>query len=268
MKNIAILFMFVGFASADFSGFKTKLSLTLTDGTFGNLQSAFAPRLSLGGRQGPINYSASIDAPTDWTEAEAIINSPKSLNLENAIIDVMDSGWSLKSRAELTQGKYDYPKGRGIYVAVEAHNEDSTTYGWFSGHACIEEAPKALKIGGKKIIPLDYDSKVMVEPRYNFDEGPDLCLGYERYDTQAYLTVAAQDQNIKVVHNVNDSNRLSAKVGRTGFVSASLVNDSDMGRTRVMVTSDSVDVELKTRDGWMAGFRLSDSLTSEPAVRF
>lgn len=271
MKIFVIAAISFGFVSADFSGIKPKLSLTLKDGSYDNLQSAFAPRLSVDGSQGAFDYGASLDAPDDWTD---ILTSPKSIWAQGTSLDVMDSGWSLKGRAEYTEGKYDYPNGRGVYLTVEAKDEDSTFFGWFSGHACAEEKkPSALKIGSKKLFDLNdgSSSKIMVEPRYDFEDGlPDLCLGYERDETlRAYLTVSPEDQNIKVIQSVNDYNTLSAKVGRrSGFVSASLHNYSDLGRTKITITRDSADVELTTDDGWMAGFHLAERSTSEPLVRF
>mmetsp|Transcript_14634 Transcript_14634/g.21582 ORF Transcript_14634/g.21582 Transcript_14634/m.21582 type:complete len:290 (-) Transcript_14634:19-888(-) len=278
MKNLVIAVV-VGFVTADFSGnpIKPKLSLTLTDGTFDNLQSAFAPRFSVGGTQGPFDYGATFDATpaTDLNDAKDAI-LPKSVWAQGTALDIMDSGWSLKGRAEFTQGHQHegYPNGRGVYLTVEVKDDDYTAFGWCSGHVCLEEpVPRALKFGAKKVfdLPNTANQKVMVEPRYSFEEnGPDLCLGYERDDTRAYLTVSRDDQNFKVVQKVkNTGNVISCKAGRTGFVSASLTNDSDLGQTKLTVTKDSVDVELKTEDGWLAGFHLDGmSLTSEPSVRF
>ena len=88
------------------------------------------------------------------------------------------AGWNLKARAEYSEGKYDYGEEskRGVYLSLEANDEDETCFGWMSGDLSASGA-KPLKIGAKKIFDTAR-GKFMVEPRCRFysgttDEGPE-----------------------------------------------------------------------------------------------
>ena len=208
----------------------------------------------------------------DVSAGEFAPDTPKSIWAQHHT-DIGD--WTLKSRAEYSERKYDYPdSGKGLYLSLEANDDEESTFVWASAGACLSEV-RPLKLGGKKIMELDSGSKVMIEPRYNFESGADVCLGFEsdaeQHDTRAYLTLSGDDQNLKVVRKINDSNTASVKVGTAqGFMSASLTTDhvGDMGSTKLTVKSDSVDVELH-KDGWMAGMNVRRPfLNSEPSIRF
>jgi len=58
------------------------------------------------------------------------------------------------------------------------------------------------------------------------------------------------------------------KAGASGFISATLTNESDLGSTTVTLTQDEVDVEIKN-DGWVAGITSDKDLSvAKPTVRF
>ena len=238
----------------------------MSDGTFGSIQSALGPRIKLGGSQGPVEFGIDLDVP----DKANILGSPKSIWGQTT---ASVAGWSVKSRAEYTEGKYDYSSSgkRGVYLTLEAEDDSQQTFLWGSGEASTSGA-RPLKLGAKKVIPVQ-GSKIMVEPRYNFaSTGADVCLGYERevlgQDTRLYLTASASDQNLKVVRNLGDSNAASVKVGRSGFMAATLENDSDLGSTKLTVEPGAVDAELN-QDGWVAGIRVDKPFFgSEPTVRF
>lgn len=135
---------------------------------------------------------------------------------------------------------------------------------------------EALKIGGKRIFDV-FDTKLMVEPRYNFEKGEgDVVLGVEKVhedesDTRVYLTASQQDQNLLVQHT-RDSTTAAVKAGTSnGFMRASLKHDfPDLGSVKATITSDDIDLELK-QDGWTAGASVpleGLGLNSEPTVRF
>lgn len=213
-----------------------------------------------------IEVGASMDVGLD------IMSAPKSLWAQKKL-PVVD-GWNLKARAEYSEGQTYRDGAQGVYVSLEANDDDRTCFGWASGDVSQKVGASPLKFGGKKIFATD-KGKFMVEPRYRTypganPRGPDVCLGYEpNEDTQVYLTASKTDQNLKVVQAINDDNTLSVKAGTAdGFLFAKLESSSDMGKSTITVSPGDLDVELE-QDGWKAGMRVPYPYhTSEPEVRF
>jgi hypothetical protein len=217
---------------------------------------------------------AGVELGVDVDVGLDVPSAPKSIWTQKTV-DVLSSGWKLKARAEYSEGKYEYPDEgkKGIYLSLEANDEDRTLFGWVSGDIC-KSGPQPLKIGGKKIFATD-KGKFMVEPRVRFyegstPEGPDICLGYEPSEnTRLYLTASTKDQNVKIVQSVTEDNTVSVKAGvKSGFQYAKLENESDLGKSTVTVTKDDLDLQL-SQDGWTAGMKLGYPYhKSEPQVRF
>ena len=229
------------------------------------MKSALAPKLSVGGDLSGIQVGADVDIGLN------VLNSKKSIWGQKSL-DV--AGWTVKAKAEYSEGKYNYPddSGRGVYLSVEANDEGKSSFAWVSGDVCASGV-QPLKVGGKKIVSTP-GGKFMVEPRYNFaNNGADVCLGYEREaddsDTRVYLTVSKNDQNVKIVQTVNDDLTASVKVGTSsGFMYAKLQKKSSAGGSTVTLTSDNLDLQLN-QDGWTAGMSLPYPYwQSEPQVRF
>jgi len=251
--SIAAVFLFAGNVYAG----KPELSITLKDGSYGSIKSAASPVVNLSGESNSIEYGASIDLGSD--------GSPKSIWGQTS---TSSQGWNLKTRAELSQGMYDFNgQGSGAYVSVEGIDEDEETYLW--GSAAISNGDvQPLKAGAKKIIESD-GGKFMVAPRYDFEtSATKIVLGFEKDDTSAYLTVTADDKDLLVEQKISDSNSGTFKAGTSGFIAATLTNESEMGSTKVTLTSDEVDVEIKS-DGWVAGITSDRNLgDAKPTVRF
>lgn len=185
-----------------------------------------------------------------------------------------------RAHAEYSEGLYPYDSEgqRGVYLTVEAKNEDENTFAWASGDASLSPNAELLKLGAKRIFSMDSGTKLMVEPRYNFDKGgvPDVVFGVEKEhddesDTRVYLTASQQDQNVMVQHT-RDATTASVKAGTSsGFMRATLKQDvENIGTIKATLTSKDVDLELQ-QDGWKAGVNVGLeglSLQSEPKVRF
>lgn len=238
--------------------------MTVKDGTFPNLKSGLAPKLSVAGDVAGVELGVDVDVGLDVMAAPKSIWGQKSADV---------SGWTLKARAEYSEGKYNYPDtGKGVYLSVEANDEDKSIFGWVSGDIC-KSGVQPLKVGAKKIFATD-KGKFMVQPRCRFyegstPEGPDICLGFEPSDdTQVYLTASMKDQNIKIVQAIED-NTISVKASvNSGFLFAQVENKSDLGKSTVTVTKENLDLQL-SQDGWTAGMKLAYPYhKSEPQVRF
>uniref|UniRef100_A0A7S0GJD3 Uncharacterized protein n=1 Tax=Proboscia inermis TaxID=420281 RepID=A0A7S0GJD3_9STRA len=246
----AAIFFIVGSASA---GGTPEVSITLKQGTYDNVKSALAPQISFEGDIQGVEYGASMDVtkpgvPSLWGQIKSEV-----------------SGWNVKTRAQYSEGEYDYSTGKGAYVTVEGTNEEDDTFVWGSGTVSTDGA-SPLKVGAKKIFDTE-NGKFMVAPRFAFkEEKATVVLGYEKDDTKVFVTATQDDQDVKISHKIDDDNTASIKAGRKGFISAALENESEFGTAKVTVTSDDVDIELK-KDGWVAGVTAS-SLDSEPDVRF
>jgi len=249
----AALFFIVGSASA---GGTPEVSITLRQGDYDSIQSALAPQITFEGDVEGVEYGASMDVTK--------LGVPKVWGQLNSEV----SGWNLKTRAEYTEGEYDYgAEGRkGVYVTVKGNNEEKDTFIWGSVAISTDNATP-LKVGAKKVFETD-NGKFMVAPRYEFEDSTaTVVLGYEKNDTSVFLSASQDSQDVKVTHKIDDENTASIKGGSTGFLSASLENESEFGTTKVTLSPDSADVELE-KDGWMAGFSSALSLDAEPSVRF
>ena len=60
------------------------------------------------------------------------------------------------------------------------------------------------------------------------------------WDSNRDLVMEIQDQNLKVVRSLSDSNTATVKVGRSGFMAATLENDGDFGQTKLTIEPDAV----------------------------
>ena len=116
-----------------------------------------------------------------------------------------------------------------------------------------------LESGSQKIIPVSAtdmgtNGKVLLSTRHDFDDDEShVIVGYEKYDTQAYVTVSKKQQDLYVKHTINDSTSASTKLDRSRILSASITHDSDQyGSTTITYKPDEVDMTV-TKDGWMAG---------------
>jgi len=216
------------------------------------------PVVKFSGESEGVEYGGSVDLASEGL--------PKSIwgQKSSSII----GGWNLKTKVELSQGRYDFDgEDSGAYLAVEGSDEAEETYVWGSGHAA-KSGFRALKVGAKRIIDTD-GGKFMVAPRYNFKTStPKVCVGFEKDDTSAYLTLSEDEQNLLVEQKLDGDNSAKVKAGTEGFISASVTNESDIGSTTVTVTQDEVDIEVK-KDGWVTGIACARSLEDvEPTVRF
>ena len=233
------------------------LQITLKDGSYGSIGSAVTPVLKLSGEKDDLEYGVSVDLASDGL--------PKSIWGQKS---TSSKGWNLKTRAEYTEGKYDFDgEDSGAYLTVQGNDDDEETFLWGSATVSTGNV-KGLKAGMKKIINKDA-GKFMVAPRYNFDDASaQIVLGYEKDDTDAYLTLSGDDQDVKIVQTLDDANSASLKIGSSGFISATVTNESDMGTTTVTLTPDELDVEVNN-DGWVAGVTCDKDLGSAaPTVRF
>lgn len=231
--------------------------ITLKDGSYGSIGSAVTPVLNLSGEGSGIEYGVSVDLASDGL--------PKSIWGQKSS---SSNGWNLKTRAELTQGKYDFDgEDSGAYVTVQGNDDDEETYLW--GSAIVSTGNvKGLKVGMKKIIAKD-GGKFMVAPRYNFDDSSaQIVLGFEKDDTNAYLTLSEDDQDVKIEQTIDETYSATLKVGKSGFIAATVTNESNLGSTTVTLTPDELDVEVNN-DGWVAGVTCDKDLgAAEPIVRF
>lgn len=252
--SAAALILFAGYASAG----KPELSITLSDGSYGNVKSAVNPVISLSGEGSGVEYGASVDLASD--------GMPKSVWGQTT---TSSGGWGLKTRVELTQGKYDFSGGdSGAYVTLQANDDDEETFVWSSAAISQGDGVRSLKAGAKKIIATDA-GKILVAPRHNFEtSSTKVVLGFEKDDTSAYLTVSGDEKDLLVHQKIDDSTSASIKAGAGGLIAASVTKEGDMGSTKVTLTPDELDVEI-SNDGWVAGISCDKNLASaEPTVRF
>jgi len=251
--SVASLFLLAGYASAG----KPELSITLSDGSYGDVKSAVQPVIGMSGEGSGIEYGASVDLASDGV--------PKSIWGQKT---ASSGGWDLKTRVELSQGKYPYAGGTGAYVSLEAEDDDKETFLWSSGIVSKGDGVQSLKVGAKKIFNTDA-GKIMIAPRHNFEtEATKVVLGVEKDNTDAYLTLSGDKKDLLVKQRIDDSNSASLKVGCGGFISASVTRESDLGSTKLTLTPDELDVEI-SNDGWVAGVSCDKNLAAaEPTVRF
>lgn len=251
--TVASLFLLAGYASAGI-----ELGINLSDGSYGDVKSAISPVISTsGGKENDLEYGATVDLASDGL--------PKSIWGQKT---ASAEGWGVKTRVELTQGKYPYTGGTGAYVTVEAEDDDKETFLWSSGVISKGEGIRSLKVGAKKVFETDA-GKIMIQPRRNFDEdSTEVVLGFEKDDTDAYLTISGDAKDLLVKQKLDDSNSASLKIGCEGFISASITRESDLGSTKLTLTPDELDVEI-SKDGWVAGVSCDKNLAvAEPKVRF
>ena len=172
---------------------------------------------------------------------------------------VANYNWNTK--LEASSERYDFGDGntQGVYGTVEGTNEQQDTFLWASGALSTTGTISPLKVGAKKIIPVSAtdmgtNGKVLLSTRHDFDDDEShVIVGYEKYDTQAYVTVSKKQQDLYVKHAINDSTSASTKLDRSGILSASITHDSDQyGSTTITYKPDEVDMTV-TKDGWMAG---------------
>ena len=213
--------------------------------------------VTMSGEADGVEYGISVDLDSD--------NLPKSIwGQKRSSL----GGWNLKTRAEMTQGKYDFNgEDTGVYVTVQGDDENEETFVWGSGAVSTGSVQK-LKIGGKKIIATD-GGKFMIAPRYNFEKSVGkVVLGFEKDGTDAYLTISEDDKDLLVEQKIDESNSAALKAGTSGFIAATLTNESELGSTTVTLTPDEVDIEVKN-DGWVVGITSDKNLANaEPTVRF
>ncbi len=212
----------------------------------------------MSGESGDIEYGASVDLSSP-AMAKSVWGSKSSSG----------GGWNLKTRAEVSQGKYDYDGGdTGAYVTVEANDDSEETFLWSSAAISTGNGIRGLKMGFKKIVASG-GGKFMFAPRKNFETGSTkVVLGYEKDDTDVYLTIAGDSKDVLVKQTFDDIYSAKLKVGDSGFISASVTSETDLGSTTVTVTPDDLDVSL-AKDGWEAGISCDKNLASaEPTVRF
>jgi len=214
-----------------------------------------APEISFEGDVQGVEYGASMDVTKPGI--------PKVWGQVNSAV----SGWNIKTRAQYSEGEYEYSSvgEKGVYLTVEGANEEDDTFLWGSG-AFSTDSVSPLRLGAKKVFDSD-NGKFMVAPRYDFqDDTATVVLGYEKNETNVYVTASQDAQDVKITHKINDDNSASIKAGLKGFISATVENESEFGTTRVTLTPDDVDIEVG-KDDWAVGLTAS-SLDSEPAVRF
>uniref|UniRef100_A0A7S0Y752 Uncharacterized protein n=1 Tax=Pseudo-nitzschia delicatissima TaxID=44447 RepID=A0A7S0Y752_9STRA len=252
--SVASLFLLAGYASAG----KPELSITLSDGSYGDLKSAVSPIVSLSGEGGGIEYGATVDLASD--------GMPKSVW---GVKSASSGGWNLKTRAEFTQGKYNFAgDDSGAYVTLEANDDAKETFLWSSATISKGDGIRSLKAGAKKIVDTDA-GKFMIAPRHNFEtSSTEVVLGYEKDDTDVYLTINDDAKDILVKQTIDDTYSATLKAGPSGFLAASVTSETDLGSTKLTLTPDDIDVEIKN-DGWVAGISCDKNLASaEPTVRF
>ncbi|VEU33988.1 unnamed protein product [Pseudo-nitzschia multistriata] len=250
--SAATLFLLAGYASAG-----SQYSLTLKDGGYDSVRSALSPSLTYSGESNGMEYGSSVDLSSSSCPYSVWGQKKYSVG----------EGWTIKARSEYSKGKYDYDgDSAGTYITVEGSDADEETFVWGSGVVGGKNV-KALKVGAKKIINTD-GGKFMVAPRHSFETSEThVCLGFTKDDTKAYLTLSEDEKSFLVQQQLDDDNSASVKAGCSGFVAATMTNESDLGSTTVTVTPDDIDVEIKS-DGWVAGIKSALSLDAEPTVRF
>jgi len=253
--STAVLFLLVGSVSAG-----VDINLNLKHGSHPSLQSAVAPEISFSGTAEDVDleYGGSVDIASEGL--------PKSIwGKKRASV----GGWNLDGKVELSQGKFDYGDDEdvGAYLTVTGADEDEETFVYGSG-AASQAGVKPLKVGVKKVFP-GKAANFMTFARYDFEQKvpPTVVLGVEQEDTQAYLILSEEDQDVVIQHQINDDNSAKIRAGvSTGFIHASVTNDSDLGTTVVTARPEDWDVEIK-KDGWKAGINCLWGV-GEPTIRF
>lgn len=242
-STASLLLLLSGSASAGWLGHKTELTIHLQEGVH-DISEALAPEISMKGSQGEnIDYGGSCAMLSPGTPG-SVWGSVKS----------SDGKFNWDARLVASKGKYDFGDGEknGVYGAVQGSNEEKNTFMWVSGACSTAGTVSPLKVGAKKVVELD-DGKVMLSPRYDCATAEaNLVLGYEKDNTQAYLTLSKEDQDLFVAHKINDSTSTTSKFGRQGFLSASVTHENEhLGSTTVTCTPDELGVEV-TKDEWKA----------------
>jgi len=257
--STAALCLFVGSVSAG----TPEISLNLKHGGYDTVSSALAPALSFAGDTEGIEYGGSADFSDPTGQIPKKIWGKKSTQA---------GGWTLDAKVEASHQAYEFDddEDAGAYVTVNGADEAKETFVWGSG-AASKAGVKPLRVGAKKIFDSEA-AKFMISPRYDAETGvAEVVLGVEKDDTKAYLTVSEEEQDLLVEHQINDDNSATLKAGATGFISASLTNDSDIGTTVVTVTPGDIDVEV-SKDGWTMGVNCDGNVknlaSAEPNIRF
>mmetsp|Transcript_51429 Transcript_51429/g.58279 ORF Transcript_51429/g.58279 Transcript_51429/m.58279 type:complete len:273 (+) Transcript_51429:76-894(+) len=257
--SAAALCLLVGSVSAG----TPEINLNLKHGGYNSVSSALAPTLSFAGETEGIEYGVDADF------SDPTVSIPKKLWGKKS---TQAGGWTLDAKVEASHQAYDFDDNEdaGAYVTVNGADEAKETFVWGSG-AASKAGVKPLRVGAKKIFESEA-AKFMISPRYDAETGvAEVVLGVEKDDTKAYLTLSEEEQDLLVQHQINDDNSATLKAGATGFISASLTNDSDIGTTVVTVTPDDVDVEV-SKDGWTMGVacvaEVRGLANAKPNIRF
>jgi len=257
--STAALCLFVGSVSAG----SPEFNLNLKHGGYDSVSSALAPVLSFSGETDDIEFGGSADFSDPTSKIPKKIWGKKSTQA---------GGWTLDAKVEASHQEYDFDdeEDAGAYVTVNGADEAKETFVWGSG-AASKAGVKPLRVGAKKIFDSEA-AKFMISPRYDAETGvAEVVLGVEKDDTKAYLTLSEEEQDLMVEHQINDDNSAKIKAGATGFISASLTNDSDIGTTVVTVTPGDIDVEI-SKGGWVMGVNCDGNIKNlagaEPNIRF
>jgi len=261
-STAALSLLVVGSVSAG----APKISLVLRDGSFGSVSSALSPELSFTGETDDVAFGMGATF-ADISDSTAKI--PKTFWVSKS---TQAGGWTLDAKVEASHQAYDFGddgEDTGAYVTLNGADEAKKTFVWGSG-AASKAGVTPLKVGAKKVFDIfDSDAaKLMISPRYDAETGvAEVVVGVEKDDTKAYLTLSEEEQDVLVEHQINDDTAATLKAGvASGFISASVTNDSDLGTTVLEITPEGVDVEIK-KDGWKAGFFCVRG-AGEPTIRF
>ena len=217
------------------------------------------PDLSIKGSSGEdIEFGATFRCP----EAMSVWGKLKSTG----------GSYNWTTKLEASSDRYDFGDGnmQGVYGTVQGANPQKDLLLWASGACSTTGMCRPLKVGAKKIVAwregadVEDNGKVLVlVARHDFPHDDTAAVvGYVVADTEAYVTVSKQQQDLYVKHAINDRTSASTKWDRHGILSASVTHDSDQyGSTTITYKPEELDLTV-TKDGWMAGI----STVGQPSV--
>jgi hypothetical protein len=245
MKVAAVsLITLFGVASAG----RPQLSIQVRDGNFADLD-GLDPSISWGGvsTQGDLDIEYGVDLAA---RATADLGSlPKSI-WGKASRNV--GGWRTSARAELTNGAMD-----AADLEVEANSEENDLAVKMFASASKGDGFRVSRVEATKGMDVD-GARVTFNPRYNVEEEDgDIVVGYSKDQTSVEVTASRDEQTVQVSQQIDDNNKVSPCVSRSGNISMEwerkLTDDSTV--TTKVRPNEAVDVEWKD-NAWTANINV------------
>jgi hypothetical protein len=160
------------------------------------------------------------------------------------------AGWGVSARAEL-DGQ-DFTKAE---IEVDADNKDNDLNVHLVANAGSDfnvrsvEATKGFDANG---------ARVTVTPRFNLqDDSRDVVINYNNDKTNVKLTASADNQEVTISQQIDDTNRVAPTVNSSGDISLAWERklSDDSALTATLKPNDSLDVEWRD-NAWTANVNL------------